>query len=450
MIDKVREIALKILYKIDKGEGYSNISLNEVIKENKDILNRKDISFISEIVYGVTTWRLTLDEIIKLHSKIKLKKISTWILNILRMSIYQIVFLDKVPKSAAVNEGVNLAKRYGNRGSIGFVNAILRNVNKDDYKKLFDEKDEILKISKTTSMPIWIIEELINEGLDKNRILNICKNSNIRPKVSVRVNNLKTNKSELKEILNKEKVVSKDGVLDDFLVLEKVNDIENLKSFKDGLFTVQDEAAGLTALILEPKEEEQILDACSSPGGKTTYLSEIMKNNGEVIAWDIHAHRVKLVRDNAKRLGIKIINAEENDATIYKQEYKEKLDKILLDVPCLGVGVLKRKPDIKWQKRKEDIDEIIDLQYSILNTCSKYLKKGGELVYSTCSIFRKENRDIIFKFLKENPDFEIEKISDVLKNKAKFFLNYLVDNKFLEVYQNEETDGFFICKLSKK
>ena len=299
-------------------------------------------------------------------------------------------------------------------------------------------------------MPIWIIEELINEGLDKNRILNICKNSNIRPKVSVRVNNLKTNKSELKEILNKEKVVSKDGVLDDFLVLEKVNDIENLKSFKDGLFTVQDEAAGLTALVLEPKEEEQILDACSSPGGKTTYLSEIMKNNGEVIAWDIHAHRVKLVRDNAKRLGIKIINAEENDATIYKQEYKEKLDKILLDVPCLGVGVLKRKPDIKWQKRKEDIDEIIDLQYSILNTCSKYLKKGGELVYSTCSIFRKENRDIIFKFLKENPDFEIEKISDVLKNKAKFFLNYLVDNKFLEVYQNEETDGFFICKLSKK
>ena len=450
MIDKVREIALKILYKIDKGEGYSNISLNEVIKENKDILNRKDISFISEIVYGVTTWRLTLDEIIKLHSKIKLKKISTWILNILRMSIYQIVFLDKVPKSAAVNEGVNLAKRYGNRGSIGFVNAILRNVNKDDYKKLFDEKDEILKISKTTSMPIWIIEELINEGLDKNRILNICKNSNIRPNVSVRVNNLKTNKSELKEILNKEKVVSKDGVLDDFLVLEKVNNIENLKSFKDGLFTVQDEAAGLTALVLEPKEEEQILDACSSPGGKTTYLSEIMKNNGEVIAWDIHAHRVKLVRDNAKRLGIKIINAEENDATIYKQEYKEKLDKILLDVPCLGVGVLKRKPDIKWQKRKEDIDEIINLQYSILNTCSKYLKKGGELVYSTCSIFRKENRDIIFKFLKENPDFEIEKISDVLKNKAKFFLNYLVDNKFLEVYQNEETDGFFICKLSKK
>lgn len=450
MMDKVREIALKILYKIDKGEGYSNISLNEVIKENKDILNRKDISFISEIVYGVTTWRLTLDEIIKLHSKIKLKKISTWILNILRMSIYQIVFLDKVPKSAAVNEGVNLAKRYGNRGSIGFVNAILRNVNKDDYKKLFDEKDEILKISKTTSMPIWIIEELINEGLDKNRILNICKNSNIRPKVSVRVNNLKTNKSELKEILNKEKVVSKDGVLDDFLVLEKVNDIENLKSFKDGLFTVQDEAAGLTALVLEPKEEEQILDACSSPGGKTTYLSEIMKNNGEVIAWDIHAHRVKLVRDNAKRLGIKIINAEENDATIYKQEYKEKLDKILLDVPCLGVGVLKRKPDIKWQKRKEDIDEIIDLQYSILNTCSKYLKKGGELVYSTCSIFRKENRDIIFKFLKENPDFEIEEISDILKNKAKFFLNYLVDSKFLEVYQNEETDGFFICKLSKK
>ena len=202
MVDRAREVALKILYKIDKDEAYSNILLNDMINKNKEILNKKDISLISEIVYGVTTWRLTIDEIIKKHSRIKIKKISPWILNILRESVYQIVFLDKIPKSAAVNEGVNLAKKYGNRGSIGFVNAILRNVDKKDYKEFFDEKDQLDKISKTMSMPKWIIEELKNEGLDNNKIFEICKSSNIRPKVSIRVNELKTNKEKLKEILN--------------------------------------------------------------------------------------------------------------------------------------------------------------------------------------------------------------------------------------------------------
>ena len=409
------------------------------------ILNKKDISLISEIVYGVTTWKLTIDEIIRKHSKIRLKKISLWILNILRESIYQIVFLDKIPKSAAVNEGVNLAKKYGNRGSIGFVNALLRNVDKKDYKELFDEEDELDRISKTMSMPKWIIEELKADGLDNKKVLEICKNSNIRPNISIRVNNLKTNKEKLKEILNAEGIEAKDGILNDFLILEKSSGIENLESFKEGLFTVQDEVAGLTALVLNPGSCENVLDSCSSPGGKTTYLAEIMKNEGNIEAWDIYEHRTKLVEQNAKRLGIKIINTKVEDARIYKKEYKNKFDKVLLDVPCLGIGVLKRKPDIKWQKSKKDIEEISKIQFSILNTCSKYLKEGGELVYSTCSIFKKENRNLIEKFLNENSNFELKKI----KLKEKFFLNYLVEDKFLEVYQNEKTDGFFICKLTK-
>ena len=212
------------------------------------------------------------------------------------------------------------------------------------------------------------------------------------------------------------------------------------------MFTVQDEVAGLTALVLNPSSGENILDSCSSPGGKATYLAEIMKNEGNIVAWDIHEHRTKLVEQNAKRLGIKIISTKVEDASIYKEEYKSKFDKILLDVPCLGIGVLKRKPDIKWQKSKEDIEEISKIQFNILNTCSKYLKEGGELVYSTCSILKKENRNLIEKFLSKNSNFELKK----LKLKEKFFLDYLVDDKFLEVYQNEKTDGFFICKLVKK
>lgn len=451
MIDKARELALKILYKIDVDNAYSNIVLDEMIKQNRNALNDKDTGLISEIVYGVTTWRLTLDTIIKKYSKIRLKKISSWILNILRMSIYQIIFLDKIPKSAAVNEGVNLAKRYGHISSSGFVNAILRKVTKQDYDELFKIENEQERISKTYSIPEWIIEELKQEGMEINKIEDICKNSNLRPKISIRINTLKTTKEELKKSLLEKQINVEDGILEDFLILDKVKDIENMKEFKAGLFTVQDEVAGLTALILNPKKGEKILDACSSPGGKTTYIAQIVDNEAEIEAWDLHESRIKLVEQNANRLGIDIIKTKVNDATKYNEEYFEKFDKILLDVPCIGLGVLKRKPDIKWQREKEDIEVISEIQCEILNTCSKYLKNGGKLVYSTCSILDRENKEIIFKFLEENSNFEIKKIKiqDSKINKDNYFDQYIIDNKFLQVYQNEKTDGFFICIIQK-
>lgn len=450
MMDKAREIALKTLYKIDKEEAYSNIALDEMIKKNNKSLNDKDIGLISEIVYGVTTWKLTLDEVIKKYSSIKLKKISPWILNILRMSIYQIIFLDKIPKSAAVNEGVNLAKRYGHKSSSGFVNAILRKVSKQDYEDMFEE-EEIEKICKTTSMPKWIIEELNKESLKINEIYEICKCSNLKPKVSIRVNKLKTNKKELKQKLEEKGIKVGDGILEDFLFLEKSKNIESIKEFQQGLFTVQDEAAGLTALILNPHKGEKVLDACSSPGGKTTYIGEIVENDAIIEAWDIHEHRVKLVDQTARRLGVTSIKTKVQDATEYKEEYFEKFDKILLDVPCLGLGVLRRKPDIKWQRKEEDIDAITDIQYKILSNCSKYLKPSGEIVYSTCSILNHENQKVVQKFLDENSDFQIQKISleNNIKNGREFFEKYLIDKQFLQVYQNQKTDGFFICKMRK-
>ena len=201
MVDKARELALKTLYKIDKEKAYSNIALDEMLKQNRKDLTPKDIGLISEIVYGVTTWKLTLDEIIKKYSNIKLKKISPWILNIFRMSIYQIIFLDKIPKSAAVNEGVTLSKRYGHKSSSGFTNAILRKVTKEDYNDLGKIKDNIERISKTTSMPEWIIHELLKDGLTIEKVEEICESSNIRPKLSIRVNTLKTTKQELQQKL---------------------------------------------------------------------------------------------------------------------------------------------------------------------------------------------------------------------------------------------------------
>ena len=269
MIDKTREIALKILYKIDKEKSYSNIVLNELINKNKKELTNKDIGLISEIVYGTTTWRLTLDEIIKKYSKIKLKKISTWILNVLRMGIYQIVFLDKIPKSAAVNESVNLAKRYGHKSSSNFVNAILRKVTARDYEDFYEIKDDIQRISITNSMPIWIIEELAKQLGDIKKVEKIAINSNLRPHLSIRINNLKIAQENIENKIKKQDLIKrleeknikvKPGLLEDFLIIQNAKNIEDMEEFKQGYFTIQDETAGLIPTILQPQKTDVILD----------------------------------------------------------------------------------------------------------------------------------------------------------------------------------------------
>ena len=439
-MDFPRKLALEALYKIDKEEAYSNIVLDELLNKNRNVLSNKDINFISELVYGVTTWKLTLDTIIQKYSKIKIKKISPWVINILRIGAYQIVFLDKVPKSAAVNESVNLCKKYGGK-SVGFVNAILRKVEKSDYLELFEIKNEIEKISKTTSMPEWIVREL-NKEFDPEKVNEICENS----KITIRINNLKITKNELKKSLQSKEIEVEDGIIEDFLYLKNVKNITNLDEYKKGLFTMQDESAGLTALVLDPKEGENILDCCSAPGGKTTYIAEIMNNNGNIIAWDLYKHRLNKVQENSKRLGINIIKTKENDATILKEEYIEKFDRILIDAPCLGLGVMKRKPDIKWQRKFEDIEEISKIQEKILNTCSKYLKKGGILVYSTCSIIQSENEKIVENFLKSE-SFELEEINNVNIENLK---NKITKKGIIKLYPSENMDGFFISKLIKK
>ena len=428
MIDKVRELALKVLYKIDKEEAYSNIALNEILNANREKLTPKDIGLISEIIYGVTTWKLTLDVIIIKHSKIKMKKISTWVVNILRMGIYQILFLDKIPQSAAVNESVNLAKRYGHKSSANFVNAVLRKISMVDYAELFKIENPIERISKTTSMPVWIIEELLKDrDYNISNVRKICGNLVQRPNITIRRNNLKINKEEFEKQL-KERNINFTEIEEnkDFYIVEK---IKNLDMFQKGYFTVQDLSAGMSAYMLEPKENEYILDACSAPGGKTTYIAELMNNKGKILAWDLYEARTNLIKENAQRLGINIINTETNDATKYKAEYNEKFDKILLDVPCMGIGVIKRKPDIKWHRKPEDLKVISKVQYEILENCSKYVKKGGTIIYSTCSILEKENHGIIQKFLEKNPIYTTTEI---------------------KIEPTEKQDGFYIAKLIKK
>lgn len=434
-LDFAREIALKAIYEIDVEQAYSNIVLDKYLDKYRERLNIKDINLISEIVYGVITWKLTIDTIIQKYSNTKLNKISKWVLNILRIGTYQILFLDKIPKSAAVNECVNLTKKYGFK-SASFVNAVLRKIEKSDYDELNKIENDIERISKLNSIPMWIVEELLKQ-YDIEVVQEICKYSNERPQLTIRINTLKSTKAEIIEKLKEKNIEYQESKIEDFLHLKNVKNISELDLFKEGLITVQDEGAGKIGKVLSAKEGNKVLDACSAPGGKTTHIAQLMNNRGTIIAWDLHKHRLQLVEENAKRLGISIIQTEQRDATKFQEKLIDSFDKILLDVPCLGIGVIKRKPDIKWQRKKEDIDEITKIQLKILKNCSKYLKIGGELVYSTCSILKNENEDIIEKFIKEVTDETCRKTE-----------------KFEKIYEeiilpNKLTDGFYIAKIKR-
>ena len=430
-IDFARNIALKSLYEINIKQAYSNIVLDKFINENREKLSNLDINFISELVYGVVTWKLTLEYIIQKYSKTKIKKMSDWVKNILYLGSYQIIFLDKVPKSAAVNESVNLCKKY-NFKSVGLVNAILRKIEKSDYKEISNITNSITRISLKYSMPEWIVKKFCDE-YGEEETANICQNLNLRPNISVRINRLK-GKVELGE----------KGILEDFRTITGTKNITKTKEYIEGNITIQDEAAGLSSFVLAPKEGEIVLDACSAPGGKTTYLAELMHNKGKIVAWDIYEERLKQVEQNAKRLGIDIIQTEVHDATKLKEEYVEKFDKILLDVPCLGLGVIRRKPDIKWNRQEEDIKEISDIQFNILKTCSKYLKKNGTLVYSTCSMLKEENDAIIEKFIKEEK-FETVNIEEQIPNE----FSKITTNNMVQFLPSQNHDGFFITMLKK-
>ena len=430
-IDFARNIALKSLYEINIKQAYSNIVLDKFINENREKLSNLDINFISELVYGVVTWKLTLEYIIQKYSKTKIKKMSDWVKNILYLGSYQILFLDKVPKSAAVNESVNLCKKY-NFKSVGLVNAILRKIEKSDYKEISNITNSITRISLKYSMPEWIVKKFCDE-YGEEETANICKNLNLRPNIAVRINRLK-GKVEIGE----------KGILDDFRTITGTKNITKTKEYIEGNITIQDEAAGLSSFVLAPKEGEMVLDACSAPGGKTTYLAELMHNKGKIVAWDIYEERLKQVEQNAKRLGIDIIQTEVHDATKLKEEYVEKFDKILLDVPCLGLGVIRRKPDIKWNRQEEDIKEISDIQFNILKTCSKYLKKNGTLVYSTCSMLKEENDAIIEKFIKEEK-FETVNIEEQIPNE----FSKITTNNMVQFLPSQNHDGFFITMLKK-
>lgn len=430
-MDNAREAAMNVLHDVFYDGAYANMALKECFQKNKNLQNI-DKAFVTNMVYGTIKFQITIDYIIKSYSKIKLKKISPYILTILRMGVYQAEFMDKVPGSAAVNESVNLAKRYGHKASAGFVNGILRNVLRNGVKL-----PENLGIK--YSFPDWLVKQWVSDyGEDFACDLMIAMNK--EPKVTVRVNTLKSNADILAKKMPKAEVSEIYGNS----VICGGFDIANSEMYKKGYFTPQDVSASLAAVVLNPKEGEKVLDICAAPGGKSTHMAELMNNKGSIIACDIHEHKIKIIKENAKRLGIDIINAMKNDAAVENDEFKRKFDKVLADVPCSGLGIIRRKPDIKLN---EQLKEIEQLQYKILENAAKYLKPGGELVYSTCTLNKRENEDTVKKFLKDNKGYEAVDISGFLPDKLK---KEETQNGYVTFYPNkDDIDGFFIAKIKR-
>ncbi len=418
--------------------SYSNILLDNALV--KSDLSKQDKRFAANLFYGVIERRITLDAVINKYSKRPVEKLSSDILQILRMAVYQLLYMDSVPDRAAVYESVKLAKTKKNPALCGYVNGVLRAFLRDG-KRIPESNDEIDNLSVKYSCPKWLIEKWISE-YGKDLALDMLETSVGRPPVTARLNVLKMPADEIVDGLRKSGIVTKTrNEVNNCVEFFDVGEISDLKAYNDGLFHIQDISSQLCCEILAPKPNETVLDVCSAPGGKAFTIAEIMNNQGRIIACDLHKQRVRLIENGAKRLGIDIIEAIVNDASVYSDEIG-LADKVLCDVPCSGLGVIRRKPEIKY-KNPNDFDSLKDVQRKILEVSSKYLKKGGVLVYSTCTLSRAENNEIIDWFLENNTDFEKGSINGFSGIKNGEYKVTVTPKMF-------DSDGFFIAKLIKK
>ena len=440
-----REVALNILIDINVNGAFSNYSINRHLRRKENI---KDENLIREIVYGVIENLLYIDYIISKASKIKIRKIHSTILEILRMGVYQITFMDKIPDRAAVNEAVNLSKKRGHKGVSGYVNGVLRNVsrNKEELMKI-DQKNRIDCLSIKYSHPQWMIGTWVDEyGYEFTERL--CKENNGKPRLNLRVNTLKTTREKLMEKLSSYGyIVHKTLYAKDGITVDNPTRITEIDEFGSGFFIIQDESSMLASQIANPKENSLILDLCSAPGGKATHLGQLMNNKGQIISRDIYDHKLKLVKQNANRLGINIIKTEKFDATKLDENLIGKVDYCVVDAPCSGLGIIRRRPEIKWNREMKDIEELNKIQEKILDNAKKYVKPGGIIIYSTCTIGNRENLDRIHKFLGKNREFQLIGFEDLICSKENMESS---KEGYIELFPHiHRTDGFFIAKVQK-
>jgi 16S rRNA (cytosine967-C5)-methyltransferase len=443
-----RAACLDLLNRVEEADFHLDRLLTASFKRYRH-LTPLDRAFLTELAYGVLRWRGRLDWVIQRFSKIPFEKIELEILNILRLGLYQILFLSRTPFSAAVNESVELAKRIRGKGGAGFVNALLRSVIRQEKEINYPAIDEnpVLHIAIALSHPLWLARRWV-EDMGVEQTVRVCTFSNQISPLTLRTNTLKRDRENLIEMLEGKGLrpspcsYSEEGIL-----LRDPPAVSELPFLSEGLYIIQDEASQLVASILDPKPEERILDACAAPGGKTTHMAQRMQNEGEIYALDLNKEKLNQVEEICQRLGIRIVKTIKGDVTkpIPLPE-GARFDRILADVPCSGFGTLRKNPDLKWRRGEEDIQRLSKLQSSILRNLPGYVKEGGVLVYSTCTVFHEENEDVVENFLEGNPEFELDRMEKVLPEKFQSF----VQNEYFKTFPpRNEMDGFFVARMVK-
>ncbi len=423
-MDKNRKTAYQVLLDMEKNHSYSNLALNYFLNKN----NPDNPAFVRELVYGVVKQKILLDYRIAKLIPSGLKKVKDKDLILLRMGAYQISFMDSVPAYAAVNEAVSMARALA-KGREGFINGVLRSYSKNEGSwTLPDDKDGLVgPLSIQYSVSEWIVD-LWLKAYGPAETEKILVASNGTPELSLRVNTNKCTVSELVEALEKEGFSPRQGLYSKRAILleGKNTGVLNAPLFGEGYFSVQDQASIMAADALQPKKGDLVVDVCAAPGGKTLAMAEAMGNEGEIYALDIYDHKLKLIEDQARRLGISIIKTECHDGQRIKKELVGKADCVMADVPCSGLGVLRRKPEIKYRS-DQGIEELPQIQRQILENASAYVKQGGRLVYSTCTINPDENEKQVNMFLSKNPEFRLDYMEQLMPT--------------------AETDGFFISRM---
>lgn len=441
----VREVALDILLKIEQDRSYSNVGLNQALEKHR--FGPKDTALLTRLVYGTLQRQNTLD--FDLRSFVK-KQPETWVWVLLRLAVYQMVELERIPERAVLHESVEIAKQRGHKGIAAFVNGVLRSVQRQGVSGSDSIADPLERMAVQTSHPAWLLQRWLSQYQEET-VRKLCEANNTLPSVTARINPLKTTKAEVLAQLREEGVEARSANLVPEAIQVKKGALQHTESFQKGQVTVQDESSMLAALALDVKDGMNVLDACAAPGGKTTHIAERMHNTGHITALDIHEHKIKQIKEQAARLSLTNVSPLALDSRKAGDNFPEAgFDRILVDAPCSGFGVIRRKPDIKWRKTPADIPALAAVQTDILRALAPLLKPGGKMVYSTCTIESEENEKIISSFLQENPAFTLDpsgedRLPEPLQTRLP------VSGTGMQLLPHEfGTDGFYLAVLQKE
>ena len=444
----LREMALEILLEVEKNGAYPNVLLKQTLDKYL-YMEKQERAFLTRLVEGTVERKLTLEYFINHVSKTPVNKMKPVIRCIMRMAAYQIFYMDSVPDSAACNEAVKLAQKKGFQTLKGFVNGVLRNLSRQKEEILLpdEKKDPVKALSVAYSVPEWLVEKIIGDyGMDaaKNMFSSLYENVGA---TSIRVNNSKISTEECVKLLEKEGIhVEKAAYVNNALEISGYDSLGFMDSFLDGYFQVQDVSSMLVGLAADPKEGDSVIDVCAAPGGKSIHVADLLKGSGHVESRDLTDYKVSLIEENIDRCGFTNITAKKADATVLDENAFETADIVIADLPCSGLGVLKKKSDIKYRMTKDQIEELVQLQRTILKNAVTYVKSGGTLIYSTCTVAKEEN-DQQVDWILENLPLQLVSLEgcideELLKNTDREGCLQLLPGR-------EKTDGFFLAKFRK-